>query len=55
MLLAAPLGWSQADSLFHKATEAYNEGAYEEAVGYYEAILGDNRHSAALYYNLGNS
>ncbi len=55
MLLATPFGWSQADSLFHKATEAYNEGAFEEAIGYYEAILGDNQHSAALYYNLGNA
>lgn len=55
ILLAAPHGWSQADSLFHKAAEAYNEGAYQEAAGYYEAILEDNRHSAALYYNLGNA
>jgi len=43
------------NSLFDKATEAYNKGRYDEAISYYEQILESGRHSAAVYFNLGNS
>ena len=49
------LGSAQKDSNFEKATTAYNEGAFSEAIDLYVAILEDGQHSAALYYNLGNS
>lgn len=45
----------QAENTFTKATEAYNDGDYKEAIKLYNAILEDGQHSAALYFNLGNS
>lgn len=46
---------AQEDSLFEKATEAYNKGDYDEAISSYEKILENGKHSAAVYFNLGNS
>ena len=46
---------AQENPLFNKATEAYNKGRYDEAISYYEQILESGRHSAAVYFNLGNS
>lgn len=46
---------AQNEVLFEKATAAYNEGNYEEAVSLYEQILETGAHSAALYFNLGNA
>ena len=46
---------AQEASHFEKATTAYNKGAYEEAIDQYQAILKEGRHSAALYFNLGNA
>ncbi|WP_281541650.1 tetratricopeptide repeat protein [Maribacter aestuarii] len=45
----------QAEDNFTWATEAYNEGEFKKAIELYETILEDGQHSAALYYNLGNS
>lgn len=45
----------QAEDNFTRATEAYNEGEFKKAIELYETILEDGQHSAALYYNLGNS
>ncbi|MGS2763495.1 tetratricopeptide repeat protein [Sinomicrobium sp. M5D2P9] len=41
--------------LFDEATSMYNDGKYEEAAENYLAILDHGQHSAAVYYNLGNS
>lgn len=46
---------AQDDALFEKATTDYNEGRYEDAAAKYEEILENGKHSAALYYNLGNT
>ncbi len=46
---------AQKKSIFEQATTAYNEGEYEKAISFYTTILDDGQHSAALYYNLGNS
>ena len=46
---------AQENSLFEEATEAYNKGAYDEAISSYEKILESGKHSAAVYFNLGNS
>lgn len=46
---------AQEESIFNKATAAYNQGKYEEAISYYEEILKGGKHSAALYFNLGNA
>ncbi len=52
-------GFSQenpsAETLFDNATSLYNDGKYEEATENYLAILDRGLHSAAVYYNLGNS
>lgn len=55
ILWTAPVLRAQSDSLFHKATDAYNEGAFQQAADHYLEILENGRHSAALYYNLGNT
>ncbi len=41
--------------MFDEATAAYNSGEYEKAIAFYTDILDDGEHSAAVYYNLGNS
>ena len=54
-ILLGPLVYSQSEIQFDSATVAYNNGDYEKAISYYKQILEDGKHSAALYYNLGNS
>ena len=49
------LGNSQTEALFNRATDAYNEGDYQKAISLYDEILEKGEHSAALYFNLGNS
>ncbi|MGP1991918.1 tetratricopeptide repeat protein [Zobellia laminariae] len=46
---------AQNNALFDKATEAYNVGEYQKAVDSYMEILDNGKHSAELYYNLGNA
>ncbi len=54
-LLCWYLGNSQTEALFNRATDAYNEGDYQQAISLYDEILEKGEHSAALYFNLGNS
>ena len=49
------LGFSQNQELFNKATTYYNEGEYTKAADSYLQILENGEHSAALYFNLGNT
>ncbi len=53
--LACTLGYSQNQELFNKATSYYNEGEYTKAADSYLQILENGEHSAALYFNLGNT
>ncbi|MDT0606465.1 tetratricopeptide repeat protein [Croceitalea rosinachiae] len=46
---------AQNNTLFEHATEAYNKGEYQKAIGFYEKILENKQHSPELYFNLGNS
>lgn len=46
---------AQLEVSFDSATAAYNNGDYEKAISYYQEILDKGKHSAPLYYNLGNS
>ncbi|MEO9512260.1 MAG: tetratricopeptide repeat protein [Flavobacteriaceae bacterium] len=48
------LGISQNNALFTQATEKYNKGEYSKAIEHYEQILKNGRHSAEVYFNLGN-
>ncbi len=54
-LLAGVPALAQENTLFDQATEAYNQGNYDEAISNYEEILESGKHSAAVYFNLGNS
>ncbi|MCW5514849.1 tetratricopeptide repeat protein [Muriicola sp. Z0-33] len=49
------LGNAQNEAIFNRATDAYNEGDYQQAISFYDQILEKGEHSAALYFNLGNS
>lgn len=55
ILLFSIFGFSQNNALFDQATTAYNEGKFEKAVENYLKIIESGEHSAALYFNLGNS
>jgi len=46
---------AQNNTLFQHATESYNEGEYNKAIGFYEQILDNKQHSSELYFNLGNA
>ncbi|MEP2056761.1 MAG: tetratricopeptide repeat protein [Maribacter litoralis] len=46
---------AQNNQLFEQATEAYNAGDYAKAADFYNSILENGKHSAAVYYNLGNA
>lgn len=56
ILISLCCSWAiaQPEVMFDSATVAYNQGNYEKAIDYYEDILEGGKHSAALYYNLGN-
>lgn len=47
--------FAQNDLVFDKANTLYNEGKYADAISQYESILATRKHSAALYFNLGNA
>lgn len=55
ILVSSLTASAQNEVLFDRATEAYNDGEYQVAVDSYQEILDKGRHSAALYYNLGNA
>ncbi len=46
--------YAQEATTFDKATEAYNDGEYQKAIDLYLDILESGKHSAELYFNLGN-
>lgn len=46
---------AQNEVLFSRATDAYNAGDYGKAIEYYEKIIANGKHSAELYFNLGNA
>lgn len=47
--------FAQNNTLFEQATKAYNEGEFEKAIAFYQQILGNEKHSANLYFNLANA
>lgn len=49
------LSFSQNNQLFQEGNELYNNGKYSEAIDKYQAILDNGKHSAELYFNLGNA
>ena len=55
LLFGIAIAQAQEEALFNRATEAYNVGEYQTAVDSYLEILDNGKHSAELYYNLGNA
>ena len=55
IIVLAQSAYPQGEIRFDSATVAYNKGDYEKAISFYMEILEEDQHSAALYYNLGNS
>lgn len=47
--------FSQNDSIFNKANEAYADANYQEAKRLYMNIIKNEKASSELYYNLGNT
>jgi tetratricopeptide (TPR) repeat protein len=55
MLPALTFGSGVPDSLFNQANVHYTKAQYKEALGLYQKIIARGQHSAAVYYNMGNS
>lgn len=55
IVLLSFTGFAQNETMFDRATKAYNTGEYQNAVDEYLQILDKGQHSAELYYNLGNA
>jgi len=53
--LITGLTFAQNETLFEQGNKFYNEGNYEEAITKYESIIDNGKHSAELYFNLGNA
>ena len=54
LLAAAPI-YAQADNYFDQGKELYKAERYRDAIKRWEAVITLNKHSAALYFNLGNA
>lgn len=46
---------AQNNTLFEQGNTFYNDGNYTQAIEKYQAILDSGKHSAELYFNLGNA
>jgi tetratricopeptide (TPR) repeat protein len=60
IVAAFAFGWNpllsgQTSADFRTANDAYQQKDYQLAADTYENILAEGKHSAALYYNLGNA
>lgn len=47
--------FSQNSTLFDQGKELYKNGKYQQAITVWTQILGNDAHSAQLYFNLGNA
>lgn len=56
-LAISSVGFTQFsnEEYFSNGLELYNEGKYLEAINQFKLIIQEGEHSAALYFNLGNS
>src|SRR5437764_12014070 len=51
----AAAAFAQTDPQFAKATQAYAQGHFKEAIGGYEALVRSGQWSANLFYDFGNA
>ena len=54
-VLGISFGQATPEFLFNEGNKAYNAGNYENAISLYEQTLKMGKHSAEVYYNLGNA
>ena len=54
-VLETSFGQTTPEFLFNEANKAYNAADYENAISLYEQTIKLGKHSAELYYNLGNA
>lgn len=55
LFLFSSISIAQNETLFEQGNALYNDGNYTQAVEKYQAILENGKHSAELYFNLGNT
>lgn len=55
MFLLSLSAFAQNNAIFESANALYNEGKFAEAIDKYNTILSTKKHSAELYFNLGNA
>lgn len=55
LCVAAGTVRAEIDPAFEKANQAYSEGRFQEAVDGYQSLVQAGRHSANLFYDLGNA
>ena len=54
-VLETSFGQTTPEFLFNEGNKAYNAADYENAISLYEQTIKMGKHSAELYYNLGNA
>jgi len=55
LFLLSTVSIAQNETLFEQGNALYNDGNYTQAIEKYQAILDNGKHSAELYFNLGNA
>ena len=55
LLVPSPLFSAERPSVFEEANRLYEQGKYAEAASHYESIAKAGRHSASVFFNLGNA
>ncbi len=55
LFLFSALSWGQNNALFDQGTAHYKNGKFQDAINSWEKVLENGKHSAALYFNLGNA
>lgn len=54
-VLVSALSWGQNNALFDQGKEHYKNGKFQEAINSWEKVLDNGKHSAEVYFNLGNA
>ena len=55
LALVSSVVWCQSNALFEQGKEHYKNGKFQEAINAWEKVLDNGKHSASLYFNLGNA
>ncbi|RDK88636.1 tetratricopeptide repeat protein [Marinirhabdus gelatinilytica] len=55
LALVSSVVWCQNNALFEQGKEHYKNGKFQEAINAWEKVLDNGKHSASLYFNLGNA